>query len=117
METEKEKKKREKHDLNTIKALQKNGADMAKEHIAEHHFTVRKKDDIETIAAALEKEGYAVTEAFDAVDNNDGSTFFFFDAQKSCVIEPEGMFKQSKRMAEIAASYGAAYNGWDAGEE
>ncbi len=117
MESEKDKKKREKHDLNTIKALQKSGADMAKEHMVGHHFTVREKDDIEKLAAAFEKEGYSATEAFDAVDNNDGSTYFFFDAQKSCVVEPEEMFKQSKRMAEIAASYGAKYSGWDADDQ
>ncbi len=111
METEKEKKRREKHDLNTIKALQKDGADLSKEHNVLHHFTVRKKGEIEKIAAALEKEGYGITEAFDAVDN-DGSTYFFFDAKKSCLVEAEGMFKQSKRMAEIAASYGATYSGW-----
>lgn len=116
METEKEKKRREKHDLNTIKAMQKDGADLAKEHTVGHHFTVRKKDDMEKIAAALEKDGYAVTEAFDAMDN-DGSTYFFFDARKSCLIEPAGMFRQSKRMTETAAAFGAAYSGWDAGEK
>ena len=111
METKQAKKWREQFDLRTIKAIIDQGANLSKPHSIEHHFIVTNEQNIAKMSEILKREGYEVYGACEDIDE-DGKKYFFFDACKVCLIEPNTIFAQTKQMTEIASSFKESYDGW-----
>lgn len=111
-ETKAEQRHRENMDLSTIEELKNAGSDLSKVHELEHHFVVVDIEVAGQIAEELRKDGYVISEILDGEDEDDGSTYYFFDAIKPCIMKPELVFAESKKMAVIAKRYGVLYDGW-----
>lgn len=111
MESEKEREQREKLDLLTIEALRDKGSDLSKPHYLEHHFVVTKEYNITKITDTFKREGYEISQVLDTLDE-DGEKYYFFDVCKYCLVQPNTIFEESKKMTEIALSFNEFYDGW-----
>ncbi|QAA32304.1 ribonuclease E inhibitor RraB [Clostridium manihotivorum] len=106
-----EKRERERLYLDTIKALKNAGSDLSKPHHIEHHFAVMHNCNITKMAESLKNEGYEVSEVYEETKEH-GEKYYYFDGCKYCLVEPNIIFAESKRMTEIAAAFNEVYDGW-----
>ena len=110
METAQQKQKREQLDVDTISALKEAGSDLSKPHPLEHHFVVEELKIAQEVAKELQKDGYQISEILDGDD--EGDIYYFFDAIKPCIVQPEIVFQESEKMTLLAKKYHVFYDGW-----
>jgi len=102
---------RDKYDIQVIDQLKKAGSDLSKEHEIEHHFVIygdKKKAD--GAISELVKQNYKVTELEEDQDN--GESYYFFDAIISSMVKPEIISSQTYTMEKIADKYDIEYDDW-----
>ena len=97
-------------DLETIEALKRNGSDLSKAHILEHHFYVF----FEKTAKRLSEKGVSLGYKTSKIQsgNYEGNSYWYFDLIKPTIPDIEIITKETTLMLKLAKEFDAEYDGW-----
>lgn len=97
-------------DLETIMALKRNGSDLSKAHILEHHVYVFS----EKSAKKLSKKGISLGYKSSKIQpgNYEGNSYWFLDLIKPTIPEIEIVTNETTLMLKLAKEFDAVYDGW-----
>ena len=97
-------------DLETIEALKRNGSDLSKAHILEHHFYVFSEKSAKRLSEKGISLGYKTSKI--QPGNYEGNSYWYFDLIKPTIPEIDIVIKETTLMLKLAKEFDAEYDGW-----
>ena len=95
--------------IDTIKALKKNGSNMSKSHSIEHHFVSKNKKNIESLSKIATDNNYKISKILST-----GLIFktYFFDIIIETIPSIANITNGTNEMIKLSDEYGCDYDGW-----
>jgi regulator of ribonuclease activity B len=100
-------------DRDVLKALASAKSNLSKPHAVEFHFVATSESSAKALAKEGKSLGYTVSE-LDAMVDDDGKKYWFFDLVQTIVPSEENVLAHTKQMTELGKKHAVQYDGWGA---